>query len=99
MRYDETKCDNPWHFNWFAKPTKAQVLAAVKSDLLGKEINVLEIRADAEEDLISCEACNCPNGTHFYVRVSKSEIDKLKALKFYEIKDVPDIRVKDDKQQ
>lgn len=99
MRYDETKCDNPWHFNWFAKPTKAQVLAAVKSDLLGKEINVLEIRADAEEDLISCEACNCPNGTHFYVRVSKSEIDKLKALKFYEVKDVPDIRVKDDKQQ
>jgi hypothetical protein len=89
MQYDEKKCENPWHFNWFAKPTEAQISGAVKGDLQGREIAVLEIRSSTEKDLISCESCNCPNGTHFYVRVNKSEIEKLKALKFYEIKNVP----------
>lgn len=90
MRYDETKCENPWNFNWFAKPTTEQILSAVKSDLLGKEINILEIRSTTEKDFISCEACNCPNGTRYFVRVIKSEIEKLKALKFYEVSEVPD---------
>ena len=89
MQYDETKCANPWQFNWFAKPTPEQVEGAVKSNLIEKEIAVLEIRSSTEKDLISCEGCDCPNGTHFYVRVNKSEIEKLKALKFYEIKGAP----------
>ena len=91
MQYDETKCENPWQFNWFVKPTEEQILGAVKSDLLGKEIAVLEIKSSTEKDFMSCDACTCPNGTHFYVRANKSEIEKLKALKFYEIKDVPKI--------
>lgn len=91
MRYDETKCENPWHFNWFAKPTEAQVLGAVKGDLQGREIIILEIKSVTEKDIVSCEACTCPNGTHFYVRVNKSEVEKLKALKFYEVKGAPDI--------
>ncbi|HUM51898.1 MAG TPA: hypothetical protein PK431_08780 [Chitinophagales bacterium] len=89
MQYDETKCENPWQFNWFQKPTQAQILGAIKSNLLGKEITALELRSSTEKDFISCEACNCPNGTHYFVRVNKSEIEKLKALKFYEIKNVP----------
>ncbi len=89
MRFDETKCANPWNFNWFSKPTKEQILGAVKGNLLGKEINILEIKSSTENDFISCEACTCPNGIHFYVRANKSEIEKLKALKFYEVKDVP----------
>jgi len=89
MQYDETKCENPWQFNWFQKPTQAQILGAIKGDLLGKEITALELRLSIQKDFISCEACDCPNGTHYYVRVNKSEIEKLKALKFYEIKNVP----------
>lgn len=89
MQYDETKCENPWHFNWFVKPTEEQILGAVKSDLLGREINILEIKSATEKDIISCEACTCPNGTHFYVRVPKTDMEKLKELKFYEVKDVP----------
>ena len=89
MQYDEKKCENPWQFNWFQKPTKAQILGAIKSDLLGKEITALELRSFTEKDFITCEACTCPNGTHYFVRVNKSEIEKLKALKFYEIKDIP----------
>jgi hypothetical protein len=89
MRYDETKCENPWQFNWFQKPTEAQILGAVKSDLIDKEIDILEIHSSTKKDFISCEACNCPNGRSYFVRINKSEIEKLKALKFYEVKDVP----------
>lgn len=89
MQYDETKCANPWQFNWFQKPTQEQITSAVKSELLGREIAVLEIRSSSEKYFISCEACTCPNGTHYYVRVNKTEIEKLKALKFFEVKDVP----------
>ena len=89
MQYDETKCESPWQFNWFTKPTEEQILAAVKSDLSGKEITVLEIRSTTEKDFISCDACTCPNGTHYFVRVNKSEIEKLKALKFFEMKEIP----------
>lgn len=89
MRYDETKCENPWQFNWFQKPTEAQLRGAVKSQLSGQEINILEILSTYEVGFISCEACNCPNGRRYFVRVNKSEIEKLKALKFYEVKDVP----------
>lgn len=91
MQYDETKCENPWQFNWFVKPTEEQLRSAVKGQLSGQEINILEIQSAYQEGLISCEACNCPNGRHFYVRVNKSEIEKLKALKFYEIKDAPKV--------
>jgi hypothetical protein len=89
MRYDETKCENPWQFNWFQKPTEAQILGAVKSDLIDKEIDILEIHSSTKKDFISCEACNCANGKSYFVRINKSEIEKLKALKFYEVKDVP----------
>lgn len=86
MEYDETKCQNPWHFNWLVKPTEGQLLGAVKSNLTGQEITILEIRSSYDEGLLSCEACTCPNGRHFYVRVSRSQTEKLKALNFYEIK-------------
>jgi hypothetical protein len=89
MCYDETKCENSWQFNWFQKPTEAQILGAVKSDLIDKEIDILEIHSSTKKDFISCEACTCPNGRHYFVRINKSEIEKLKALKFYEVKDVP----------
>jgi len=95
MRYDETKCENPWNFNWFAKPTEEQISGAVKSDLLGKEIAVLEIRSTTEKDFISCLACNCPNGRRIYVRVNKSETDKLKVMRFYEVNEVPDTGASD----
>ncbi|MBP6154650.1 MAG: hypothetical protein KA457_07505 [Chitinophagales bacterium] len=89
MQYDETKCQNPWHLNWLVKPTESQLLGAVKSHLVKQEINILEIRSKNEDGLISCEACQCLNGRHFYVRVLKSEKSKLETLKFYEIKEVP----------
>jgi len=89
MQYDETKCANPWQFNWFQKPTDAQVLGAIQSDLIGKEIAVLEIRSSTEKDFMSCDACDCPTGTHYFVRVNKSEMEELRALKFFETKDVP----------
>lgn len=90
MSYDETKCENPWNFNWFQKPTEEQILSAIKSDLSGKEITVLEIRSSfPEKDFMSCEACNCPTGKKYYVRINKSEIEKLKALKFIEVTEVP----------
>ena len=89
MQYNETKCANPWNFNWFVKPTQEQVLGAIKSDLIGKEIAVLEIRSSVDEDFVSCDACTCPNGTHIFVRVNKSETEELKALNFFETKDVP----------
>lgn len=92
MRYDETKCANPWQFNWFAKTTPEQVEGAVKSNLIEKEIAILEIRSATEKDLISCEGCDCPNGTHFYVRVNASEIEKLKPLKFYQTEKIPQPR-------
>lgn len=89
MRYDETKCENPWQFNWFQEPTEEQILGAVKSDLLGKGIGVLEIKSSTEKEFINCEACTCPNGTHYFVRVNTSEIEKLKMMKFYEVKEIP----------
>jgi len=89
MQYNETKCANPWQFNWFQKPTDAQVLGAIQSDLIGKEIAVLEIKSSAEKDFMSCDACDCPTGTHYFVRVNKSETEELRALKFFETKDVP----------
>ncbi len=89
MRYDETKCSNPWRFNWFVKPTEEQILGAVKGDLTGKEINILELTSTYEEGLISCDACTCPNGRHFYARIHKSEREKLEALKFYQTDKIP----------
>ncbi len=98
MRYDETKCANPWHFEWFAKPTEEQILGAIKGDLTGREINILEIKSTTEKDFISCDACTCPSGTHFYVRVPKIDIEKLKALKFYEVKNAVNLKTDDKKQ-
>lgn len=89
MCYDETKCENPWNFNWFQKPTEEQILGAIKGDLSGREIIVLEINSFIKKDFISCEACSCSTGKKYYIRVNKSEIEKLKALKFYEVNDVP----------
>lgn len=95
MRYDETKCENPWHFNWFVAPTADQILSAVKSELLGREINILEMYASYDKNAITCDACTCPNGTHYFVRINKSEIEKLKELKFYEVKNITKIEKTD----
>ncbi len=95
MRYDETQCANPWQFNWFTKPTPEQVMGAIKSELLGQDVHILEMRASYEKDLVTCNACECPTGTHYFVRIPTSDTDKLKALKFYETKDVPASMVKD----
>lgn len=89
MLYNETKCDNPWHFNWFVKPTEEQILSAVKGNLLGREINILEMRSIVDEQTISCDACTCPNGRQFYAKIPKTEIGKLKALKFFETQQIP----------
>ncbi len=91
MQYNETKCDNPWMFNWFQSPTEQQLIAAVKSELLGREIAVVEIKSTIENETISCEACTCLNGRHYYVRVHQSEIAKLKALKFWVVNEIPKI--------
>lgn len=93
MQYNETKCDNPWNFNWFVKPTEEQVLSAVKGNLLGREINILEIRSMMDEQAVSCAACTCPNGRQFYVRIPKADLSKLKALKFFETQQVPTEKV------
>lgn len=95
MQYDETKCQNPWQLNWYQKPTEEQLRGAVKSQLTGQEITILEIQSTYESDFISCDACTCLNGRHFYVRVPKSEIKKLTALKFYEVKEIPNTEVID----
>ena len=95
MCYDETRCENPWNFNWFAKPTEAQILAAIKSNLTDREINVLQINSFTKKDFISCEACNCPTGKKYYVRVNKSENEKLKTLKFYKVNEVPEFIIED----
>jgi hypothetical protein len=84
MQYDETKCDNPWQFNWFAAPTDEQLAGAVKGNLEGRGISILEMKTSREADFISCEACNCPNGFHYFVKVNKTDIPKLKELKFFE---------------
>lgn len=93
MQYDETKCQNPWQLSWFQKPTEEQLRGAVKSQLIGQEIAILEIQSTNETDFIACEACTCPNGRHYYVRVPKSEIEKLIALNFYEVKESPQILI------
>jgi hypothetical protein len=89
MRYDETKCENPWQFSWFAPPTDEQLAGAVTGELKGRQIEVLEMRTKRDKDVISCEACTCPNGFHYFVRIHKSEMAKLKELKFVETADVP----------
>ena len=89
MKYDETRCSNPWQFNWLVKPTDEQLAGAVKSELVGKQIFVQEIRT-SREDVVSCEACTCPTGLHYYVLISKGNATRLKGMKFYEVEDVPD---------
>ena len=84
MQYDETKCDNPWQFNWLVAPTDEQLAAAVKSHLEGGGVTVLDIKTSREADFVSCEACNCPNGFHYFVKVNTADKAKLKELKFTE---------------
>ncbi|MCB0507987.1 MAG: hypothetical protein KDD21_06790 [Bacteroidetes bacterium] len=91
MQYDETKCQNPWHFNWIQKPTEEQLRGAIQSHLNGIGIPISEIRSTYDVGLISCEACQCPNGRHYFVRVNSSEVEKLKALNFRETDKVPDV--------
>lgn len=90
MRYDETKCSNPWQLNWLVKPTPEQLASAVKSDIEGRSIRVLEIRMDSDKNSVTCDACTCPNGNHYYILVNKSVMPKLRELKFYEVKQVPE---------
>lgn len=89
LQYDETKCANPWHLEWFMKPTEEQLRSAVKSNLTSQGITILAIASTLENNFISCDACTCPSGRHFYVRTNSADIDKLKALKFYEVKTLP----------
>ena len=84
MQYDETKCNNPWQFNWLVAPTDEQLAGAVKGNLEGRGITILEMKTSRQEDFVSCEECSCPNGFHYYVRVNQSETPKLKDLKFFE---------------
>lgn len=90
MRYDETKCSNPWQFNWLVKPTDEQLAGAVKGELEGRSVHVLEIRTERDNNVVNCEACTCQNGFHYFVLVNKSSMTALKALKFYEVKEVPE---------
>ncbi len=90
LRYDETKCSNPWQFNWFAPPTDEQLAGAVKGELSGRNIQVSEMRTLRDKDMISCDACTCLNGFHYYVRVKTTEVTKLTELKFYEVTKLPD---------
>ncbi len=89
MRYDETKCSNPWQFNWFAPPTDEQLAGAVKGELTGRNIQILEMRTSRDMAMISCDACTCPNGFHYFVRIKTTEKAKLTELKFYETKEIP----------
>lgn len=98
MQYDETKCNNPWNFNWLIKPTENQIVAAVNSTLIGWEIPIKKFLSSYDKNLISCESCDCPNGRHYYVFVGKAGIEQLKSMKFYTITEPPQI-IKEDKRK
>lgn len=93
MQFNETNCANPWHFNWFTTPTQEQISGAVKSDLLGKGIVILEFRTYLASVVPICEGCDCTNGTTYYVRVNSSQIEKLKELKFEITSYVPETAI------
>ena len=90
MRYDETKCANPWQLNWVAAPSDEQLAGAVKANLEARSIPVIEIKTQREKDKVSCEACDCVNGFHYFVRTYKVDASKLTELKFVEVRDVPE---------
>jgi hypothetical protein len=89
LQYDETKCANPWQFNWFAPPTDEQLAGAVKGELTGRNIQILEMRTSRDKDMVSCDACTCPNGFHYFVRIKTAEKSKLTELNFYETTEIP----------
>lgn len=84
MRYDDTRCDNPWRFDWFAAPTPDQVISAVRSNIEGRNIHVIDMKTKANKDVVTCEACTCPTGFQYFVRVNIEDAAKLKVLKFVE---------------
>ncbi|MDB5228304.1 MAG: hypothetical protein JWN78_2497 [Bacteroidota bacterium] len=86
MRYDDTRCANPWSFNWLVAPTPDQVVSAVRSNLEGRTIHIIDMKTKADKDAVTCEACTCPSGFHYFVLVNKEDAAKLKELKFAEVK-------------
>lgn len=86
LRYDETNCNNPWHFDWITEPTDEQLIAAVKSYLVSLQINVIDIRLSRDKIVPICDDCSCPDGIHYFVRVvAEDDIKQLLELNFYEV--------------
>ncbi|WP_181304939.1 hypothetical protein [Rufibacter sp. XAAS-G3-1] len=83
LAYSEIQCGgNPWGYC----NTNPDTEVCVKKYVQDQGFTVLEMAmAPAPAGLIVCEACHCPSGRTFNVRVQEQDVTKLLAVGFKKV--------------
>lgn len=81
MRYDETKCDNPWA----TLPEEGDYLVDVRYYLEQQGITVLSIFVSTYDENIGegCDECSCLTGRHIVISIPTEDAYEAEDLGFY----------------
>ncbi|MGV3540851.1 MAG: hypothetical protein ACO1OQ_13640 [Rufibacter sp.] len=82
LAYPETQCADPWGY-CNKSPDKT---VCVKEHLENLGVTVLEVTVKGNlGNGVVCEACSCPSGRTFKVKVYAQDVDKVLAVGFKKI--------------
>lgn len=80
VNYDETVCADKWEYNMNNERLKENVVNYFD----GKGIKVFELEIFSDRSRDNCADCHCKTGRRIKCKVSKRDVNDMKAEGFYE---------------
>ncbi|MRG48243.1 hypothetical protein GFS24_24195 [Chitinophaga sp. SYP-B3965] len=81
LHYKETQCANPWDHQTVAPESDT---LKIKNWLLENDITALRITITDYLNVATCKACTCPSTRIVQVSFNNGDLNKAKALGFYQ---------------